>query len=233
MTAGWFSRLFSSQMAVGSTEAETIERLQSLVFFTGGGELPSRDEMLATIEEAERRFAGQISAELADALAGAWYCFESWYARGPDRKQYLERAADYYRRSGNKAMLGKMLIDEAQIRDLDEGLPLLEGIYNSTKTYEPILCSLVEGFYKHGQYARAAAVALELHERATNDPEWSGSAVPPAPMCLAAKAFRAEANRLKKAGQYPEALEVMRELIATGESSERDRKRFERLKADA
>lgn len=232
---------------------EAIKKLQN---FTVVGPdtttMPDPEKMRSTIEEVERTFGPDFPAPLADALANAILCYTAWYVRGDDRKSFLERAVRYYRLSGNKAALGRLLVEEAQVRDLKQAIPLLEELYTNTKTYDPALCFYADALYKDGQFIPAYEAALHIHRLAEKTkkywdarmeqlgPNPSGpeyrmvvehfmGSVPTMPMQVAAKSLRAEARRLKKAGQQQEAITMLTRLRETGQATANDIKELERL----
>jgi hypothetical protein len=108
----------------------------------------------------------------------------------------------------------------------------LEPVFQLTQDYEPLLCSYAEAIYKTGDFEKAATVATELHKRAKNSKEWKQN-IPPAPMRIAAMAYRAEIKQLRKDGKVREALSVSNSLLSTQAASENDRKIHEKLKATA
>jgi hypothetical protein len=114
------------------------------------------------------------------------------------------------------------------VRDLQRGIPLLETVFQSTRDYEPLLCSYAEAIYKTGDFEKAAAVATELRRRAKESKEWKDS-IPPAPMGIAAKAYRAGIKQLKKGGDVKEAFAVSEKLLQTGVATENDRRIHEKL----
>jgi len=210
------------------------DALQRLTLVSSGTtSLPDRAKMLSTIEEVERDIGSYITASVADALANAILCYTAWYVRGVERKNFLQRAVRYYRLSGNEGALGVLLVEEAQVRDLETAIPLLEKRFVNAKCYDPVLCSYVEALYKDGQYMRAyeAGVHLQrLAEATQKHGDVQMSALPAAPMQIAAKALRAEARRLKKAGQHNEAVTILKQLQGTGLATANDVKQLERMK---
>ena len=191
--------------------------------------MPDREKMRSTIEEVERNFGPDFPAPLADALANAILCYTAWYVRGDDRKSFLERAVRYYRLSGNRAALGRLLVEEAQVRDLKQAIPLLEELYTNTKTYDPILCSYADALYKDGQFIPAYEAALHIHRLAEEQWKSRPESIPTMPMQVVAKSLRAEARRLKKAGQQQEAITMLTRLRETGQATANDIKQLERL----
>lgn len=229
---------------------KAIKILHEMTLFRPGYTLPSKQEMLTQIEQIEAQFPQNESYELELALGGALNHYIFHYVRGDERKLFLERVVRHWERAyrlaagkrldmagcGSKlepelfiaAALGSLLVQEAPIRDLDKGIFYLERVYNTTKDYVPALCSYAEALYKRGAYLEAAQVATALYLRATSDPEWKDS-VPPAPMGIAVKAYRAEAKRLKKEGKLKEAAEVLQGLVETGCATVNDRLLLEAL----
>lgn len=220
--------------------SDAIRSLQQVTLL-GPGPQPTQQQMLTAIDKVEREYPCTDSAELAYWLGGAWRCYTAWFIRGDDRKPYLEKTAMYLERaytlekssSGVKWMtyasvLGGLLVEEAMIRDLQRGIPLLESVFQSTQDYEPLLCTYAEGVYKTGDYQKAAAIATELHRRAKKSNEWK-DIVPPAPMRIAAMAYRAQIKQLKKDGKTKEALAVSEKLLHTGAATDNDQRIHEKF----
>jgi hypothetical protein len=222
--------------------SEAVRSLQQVASF-GLGPQPTQPQMLETVQRIEEQYPASNSAELEYWLGITWRNYTAWFVRGDERKQYLEKAVVHLERAyalekanrDSKWMtyaceLGLLLIDEALVRDLERGISLLEPVFQSTQDYEPLLCSYAEALYKMGDYERAASVATELHKRAKNSNEWKRN-IPPAPMRIAAMAYRAEVKQLRKDDRDNEALSASNSLLTTGAASENDRKIHEKLKA--
>jgi tetratricopeptide (TPR) repeat protein len=253
----WISKVLGSHKeSEVSREQRTIENLLKFTIVTPGTTTPhDPKQMLSAIDEVEQNFGSNIPPSVADALASTVLCYTAWHVRGDARRGFLERAVRYYRMSGNKAGLGRLLVNEAQVRNLKEAIPLLEELYTNSTNYDPALCSYAEALYKDGQYVRAYEVATHIHglaektkkywdaqmeqlkrcsvdlsqpEYVTTLHNWMSS-LPTAPMELAAKALRAEAKRLKKAGQQKEAIAMLKQLQETGRATNNDVRELERL----
>lgn len=221
--------------------SDAVNSLRQVASF-GLGPQPTQTQMLETVQKIEDQYPASSSAELEYWLGIAWRNYTAWFVRGDERKQFLEKAIVHLERAhalekanrGSKWMtyaceLGLLLVDEAPIRNLERGISLLEPVFQSTQDYEPLLCSYAEALYKIGDYEKAATVATELHRRAKNSKEWKKN-IPPAPMRIAAMAYRAEIKQLRKDGKNNEALSVSNALLNTGAASENDRKTHEKLK---
>ena len=224
------------------SSSDAVRSLQQVASF-GLGPQPTQAQMLETIRRVEDQYPSSNSAELEYWLGIAWRNYIAWFVRGDERKPYLEKAVAHFERayalekanSGSRwktyaSELGALLVDEALIRDLKRGIPLLEAVFQSTQDYEPLLCSYADAIYKTGDFEKAAVVATELHRRAKNSKEWKQN-VPPAPMRIAAMAYRAEIRQLKKDGKIKEAVSVSSALLSTGAASDNDQKIHEKLKA--
>ncbi len=222
--------------------SDAIHSLERVASF-GLGPQPTQAQMLETVQRIEDQYPASHSAELEYWLGIAWRNYTAWFVRGDERKPYLEKAIAHLERayslekanSGQRwktyaSELGALLVDEALMRDLDRGIPLLEAVFQSTQDYEPLLCSYAEAIYKTGDFEKAAAVATELYRRAKSSKEWKQN-IPPAPMRIAAMAYRAEIKQLKKDGKISEALSISNALLNTGAASDNDRKTHEKLKA--
>jgi len=228
---------------------KAISTLNSLWSPSFGVPVFSKDETLSQIEKVEAEFSRCESFELEFKMGSAFQSYAFFFVRGDERKTYLGRAVHHLQRAYELAYgknwdvlnhikdeptlfigvcLGSLLIEEAQVRDLERGLAYLEQTYKATRGYEPAFCAYAEGLYKRGAYREAARVATELRERAQRDLRWRET-IPPAPMSIAAKAYRAEAKRLKKEGNLQEALKVLQELIQTGLATANDQRLLERL----
>jgi tetratricopeptide (TPR) repeat protein len=194
-----------------------LESLQQFTVITPDTtRLPEAGPMLSTIEEIERNFADSLTPQLANELANAILCYAGLYVRGDARKDFLERAAHYFRLSGNSAALGCLLVQERLVRDVKEAIVLLEALYTSSRTYEPALCFYADALYQDGQYLRAYDAAIHLHELASRAWQSRPESTPTMPLQVAAKALRAEARRLKKAGQPQDALKLLARLEGLG-----------------
>lgn len=124
------------------------------------------------------------------------------------------------------------LVRNPELRDLDQAEEILDPLWNGTEHYIPCFCSYVEIFYKRGDYERCAELALELHERALNEPVEFG-APPPAPIRLAAKAFRALGRDAKKRGDTAAAAQQFCKIVEIGEATDNDMKVLAKLRAEA
>jgi hypothetical protein len=211
------------------------------VFSTGSGSSLEQTQMLELIEAIESQLNMCGDPKLQYWLGVANTNYVSWYVRGDKRKPFLERAVTHYERAymlekdfgGSKwheyaGAAGKLLVEEAVIRNLQKGLLLLEAAFSFKQTYEPYMCWYAEGIYKSGSYAHAAEVAMELHLRAANSIEWK-SGVPQMPMMIVVKSLRALIRLAKKAKNISEAYSISEKLLKTGAASENDRKIHEQL----
>lgn len=219
------------------------------------GREPSQSEMAKSISKIEKQFANSDSHELAYWLGIAFRNYTSMFIRGDKRKPYFQRVVYYFERAYalSKGVIpdevpvakihtgaldrntiaceaGFLLINEVLIRDLKKGMYYLGTVYNNTKSYYPHLCSYAEAFYKLGEYLKAAEVALELHRRAQKSNEWKDK-VPPAPMGIAAKAYRAKAKEYKKNGEIKQAVLLFQRLIDMNMATDNDRKLLGKLQA--
>lgn len=222
---------------------EAIKELDGMSRFTLGSIPLTKQAMLSRIEELLSRFPSSFSFKFELALGSALYQFVFNHVRGEERKPYLKRVVTHFEKARSlslgktwqaltyiqeaphsyiAATLGIVLVREALIRDLDKAIGCLEPIFSSTTQYHPALCFYAEALYKRGQYVEAARIAEDLHRRAERDPEWKGI-IPPAPLSIAASAYRAEAKRQKKEGHLSEAKTYFEKLLNTGQASENDR----------
>ncbi len=228
--------MFQSRLSV----SEAVRLLERACSF-GLGAQPTQQEMLKTIEKIEGQYSNTDSAELQYWLGGTWRCYTAWFIRGEERKSYLQKALIHLEKaytieasnSGVKqntyaCHLGSLLVEEALIRNLERGIQLLETVFKSTSNYEPLLCNYAEALYKSGDYQKSADVATELHRRARESKEWKNS-IPPAPMRIATKAYRALARELKSGGKLLEAVYVSTRLLDTGFATDNDHKVHKKL----
>jgi hypothetical protein len=199
--------------------------------------------MERAILDVERRKGDTASVELSYELGIAFRNYTAWFVRGDDRVLLLRRAVRFLQRAydasatdvpsrDDRALvdrfriacaLGMLLTDEACVRDLNTAVACLAPIYRSTRTYEPALCWYADALYKQGDYDAAAAVAMNLHQRALRSAEWR-SAPPPAPLQLAAKAYRAAAKAAKKAGDRARAAQLFQAIVDLGLATNTDRR---------
>lgn len=222
------------------TVSRAIESLKEVASFESATQA-SQAEMLNIIEKVEKQHPDSNSAQLEYWLGVAWRNYTAWFVRGDDREEYLLKAADHLQRaydieiSGSglnwaiyAGALGSLLVNEAIVRDLERAIPLLEKLFKSTQSYDPLLCSYADALYKAKEFEAAAEVASALHQRAESSEEWEDF-VPPAPMRIAAKAYRAQVRQFKKKGQLKEAVEVSEKLLKTGAATENDERIYQRL----
>lgn len=107
-------------------------------------------EMLDTITKIELNSSKTSNAKLYYALAIAYRNYCAWFVRGIERKLYLEKTTNYLRLTINtspnhitsKAELGKLLIEEKAIRNLEEGIKILQDL-KSTKEMPDYLDSVL------------------------------------------------------------------------------------------
>jgi tetratricopeptide (TPR) repeat protein len=229
------SHLFAKMTTLDAIRA--LERVSSV----GSGPSPVQQAMLGTIEAIESQYPSTDSAELEYWLGIAWRNYNSWFVRGDSRVLTLQKAIAHFERAtvleeGGSTQrwntyaseLGTILVEEALVRDLERGIAILETVFQSTTDYEPRLCAYAEAIYKTGDYREAAEVATELHKRAKSSREWHNQP-PPAPMRIAAKAYRAYIKQLRKEGRTDEALAMSRELLRTGAATENDQRNHAKL----
>lgn len=189
---------------------EKLQRFTTVTPETSG--FPDASQMLSAIHDAELSFSRTPALSLANAIGNAIVCYTAWYVRGDDRKSFLERAAHYFRTSGNRAALGRLLVEEPLVRDLNEAIPLLEELYSGSTRYEPSLCFYIDALYKDGQFLRSYEAALHVHAMAAREFTSTPASIPTMPMTMAAKALRGEIRRLKRAGQHEEAASTLERL---------------------
>lgn len=95
-------------------------------------------EMLSIITDAEKCCDRLKNSELFYSIAIAYRNYCVWFARGDNRKQYLEKCVTYLNDaisidSGNndaKSELGRLLIEEKIIRNRSKGIEILEALKN-------------------------------------------------------------------------------------------------------
>ncbi len=224
------------------TISDAIKSLQKITS-VGTGPQTTQQQVIKAIEKVERAFPISDSAALEYWLGIAWRTYTTWFIRGENRKQYLEKAVMRFHKAytlekdnaGTDWMLiaselGELLIEESVIRDLDRGIPLLERVFQSTKDYEPVLCAYADGLYKAGDYLKTAEVAMELHRRAMESRVWKNN-IPTSPVLTATKAYRAHIKQLKKEGKTKEAFAVSEILLQTGAATENDQRIHDKLAA--
>ena len=222
------------------TIPEAIYSLLKLISF-GLGPQPTQQQMLTVIEKVESQYPNSNSAELESLLGCAWGAYGGLFIRGDERKIYYEMdikhrekafaiakdcpGADWQKYA---AGLGKVLVERVLIKDFERGIPLLDTVFQASRDYMPSLCSYAEAIFKTGDFQKAAAVATELHRRA-KESEKCKFGIPPAPMRIAAMAYRAHIKQLKKEGNPKEAFVVSEKLIQTGVATDNDQRIHEKL----
>lgn len=233
--------------------AQAIKSLMEMSCF-GLGKEPSQSEISKLISKVEKQFPDSGSYELEYWLGIALRNYTAWFVRGEERKPYLQKAVQHLEKAYalSKGVIpeklpatdkhtlgsldqntiacevGSLLIDETIIRDLEKGISYLRPIFNNTTDYYPQFCSYAEAFYKLCDYLKAAEVAIELHRRAEKSPEWKDS-VPPAPMGIVAKAYRAKAKEHKKNGEIRQAISLFQKLVDMNLATDNDKKLLEKL----
>ncbi len=214
---------------------EAIESLKRASSF-GLGSQPSQPDMLKLLEKVEKQHPASKSPELEYWLGIAWRNYTAWFVRGDERKPYLEKAITHFDKAYKMeteskgtnwityaSELGKLLIDEAIVRDLDRGIFLLGQVYDNTTDYEPELCSYADALYKANRFQEAADVAISLNKRASKSQRWRDS-IPPAPMAIAARAYRAQVKQYKKENQLKKAIMASTRLLETGCATDNDKR---------
>lgn len=248
--------LFDNIFAKSSSEQDLVNSLVEIAAFGAGDEgAQEKSNMDSVLARTESQMPSQASSMLLYWLGIAWRNYTARYIRGDERKLYLEKATEYFRKALVKAKeewplrqplenrhiggyldqitiagdLGLMLVNDAPIRNLEEAEKVLQFVSENTKEYEPCLCSLAELYYKQGNYEKAAEVALDAYERAQNSAEWKDG-VPPAPLNIAGMAYRALGRAAKKSGNTDDAEKWFGAIIKLGVASDNDKKIYEKLK---
>lgn len=241
--------LFFSKMSV----EQAIRSLMEVSCF-GLGKGSSQSEMSKLISKIEKQFSDSDSYKLEYWLGIALQNYTAWFVRGKERKSYFKKAVQHFEKAyvlskgiipnelpvTNRRTLssldrntiacniGSLLIDVAIIRDLEKGISYLRVVFDNTTDYYPQFCSYAEAFYKLGNYLKAAEIALELHRRAERSPKFKDR-VPPAPMNIVAKAYRAEAKKHKKEGEIKQAISLFQKLVEMNLATDSDKKLLEKL----
>lgn len=102
-------------------------------------------EMLSILKDIEEKVININNSEIFYNLAIGYKNYSKWYKRGLEQKDYLDKSINYLNKaiqinsdnSKAKAELGKILIDEKNVRNLDKGKSLLDA-KSSNKTVEKI-----------------------------------------------------------------------------------------------
>ena len=92
--------------------------------------------MKSSLDEIDHSVGKDTTSAVEYALAIGFRNFTAWYIRGDERKTYLEKAAAHLKKAialdpdnkQAKTELASLLIEEKQIRDLDEGLGLAQEL---------------------------------------------------------------------------------------------------------
>lgn len=224
--------------------------VQSLIQMSAfGGPGGTEGVMAKYIQEVERDFSDSGSWRIHYWLGIATRNYVVWFSRGDSRKPFLHRAVEHFEtayklsqgklpeelpseslrslevidRAQLSGEIGNLLISEAQIRDLEKGMEYLRITWERTINYHPLLCSYPEGYYKLGEYERAAQVALELDKRARRSPECIQYGMPTSPLASAAKANRALGEVHKKQGRNQEAIAAFQRIVDLDLATDNDR----------
>jgi tetratricopeptide (TPR) repeat protein len=238
------------------TEEQAISALMRISSFGLGNEDDFKKEnMIAVLKKVQNTEDGSRNPRLFYWFGIAWRNFTAWHIRGAERKEYLQKAVDYFSKAldfskgelpiqlpteqrHNSDFLGQidiagelgvMLVNEKLIRDLDKAERVLEVVYENTSEYEPSLCAFAELFYKKGEYERSAEIGLNISDRIANSPEWKNKP-PPAPLGIVGSAYRALAKKAKKEKRFAEAIQWFDKMQHLGIASENDLKILEKLK---
>ena len=221
----------------------------------GLGKEPSQSEMSKLISRVEKQCPDSGSYELEYWFGIALRNYTTWFVRGDERKLYLQKAVQHLEkayilskgaipdelpkterhalgsldRNTIACEIGSLLIEEALIRNLKRGMSYIGTVFDNTTDYYPRFCSYAEAFYKLGDYLKATEVALELHHRAEKSPEWKNS-IPPAPMGIVAKAYRAKAKEHKKNGEIKQAILLFQKLVNMKLATGNDQKILQKLR---
>ena len=214
----------------------------------------SKENMEKVFNEVEEYSNNSNDAKLFYWLGTGWRNYTSWHIRGDERKRYLEKSVNYFKKSFELAKeqlpvllslkqrsefdnldqlkiaeeVGTLLVNEFIIRNLEEAQALLDFIFVNTKEYEPCLCSYAELFYKKGEYEKCAEIARDLRNRIKNSSKWSGL-IPPAPFGIEASAYRALGKKYKKDKQIEEAKKYFQKIIDLGIATENDKRILDKL----
>jgi hypothetical protein len=93
-------------------------------------------QMLSIITDIETKNALLNNTTLSYSLAIAYCNYNAWFVRGEERKMYLEKCISflykaisiYPKNHDAKSELGRLLIEEKEIRNLTKGIELLEEL---------------------------------------------------------------------------------------------------------
>ena len=239
------------------SDNEAIKALLKIACSSTGDEKehekPYMDKALAAVEDY---IGGGIkNAKLAYWLGVAWRNYTAWHIRGDERKPFLEKSTEYFRQALKLAKnqlpirlplekrhqvesldqitiagdSGFMLVENALMRNLNEAERILKFVAENTQEYEPCLCPYAELYYKRGNYKKAAEIALNAYERAKKSPEWK-TTIPPAPLGIAGKAYRALGKKAKKQRRIKEAAKWYQKIVELGVATENDKKTLKKLR---
>lgn len=94
------------------------------------------NEMLSIINDIESKSKDVKNSKLYFSLAVAYRNYCAWYKRGDERKEFLERVVSNLNKAlslnpdhvGAKAELGRILIENKPVRDLETGLKYLQEL---------------------------------------------------------------------------------------------------------
>lgn len=221
------------------TEQKAIAELQKQCRFDGA---PKTDDAVAHALRAATKFHKSTNPELHYWYGMLVHAYVTWFIRGDARKPHLEQAVaaltraleradrlpwiddaaplDQVRIRGN---LGRILVEEALVRDSAAAVTILEAIYRTISAYEPSMCFYAEALYQLGDYLQAAQVGVDLHTRAQGDPLFHDD-IPTRPLDVAAKSYRALYRAAKKAGNSSLAAQHLQSIVQLGVATEHDQK---------
>lgn len=117
------------ELSNGLGEYSNLESLNNELIKKG-------NELLNKIEDIEKNISASSNSEIFYFLAIAYRNFSKWYKRGDEQKPYLSKCINYLNKSlelSNKNIkakeeLGRLLIEEKQIRDLEKGILILNDL---------------------------------------------------------------------------------------------------------
>lgn len=208
------------------------DRLQSMLAAASIDDTLDSETMIGVIRDCESSL--RAGADAADLywLGVAYNSYCAWFIRGDDRRRYLLRAIGYFERSFDRSKgslpvvsddefhwlsqtviageVGRILIEEAPVRDIKRGRFYLEFVYRSIDQYDPSLCALAHSYYMEGDFEKSVEIARELKKRAAKSSDFKDVVMPSRQIVSGLRAMR---NRDKKAGDYKSALKWSKQMM--------------------
>lgn len=210
----------------------------------------NKEQMWATINKNEAIVNSEPTVDNCYWLGVAYHNYCTWFIRGKERTQYLEKAVYYFELAFKESKttlsvhtndsfewlsqvriageLARLLIDQAVTRNLDKGKEYAQFVFDSIDGYDPSMISMIKYYYKTEQYEKSIQIAKEIRQRIKEDDEWRGLIDINYHIVVSLRALRDKAKREK---DYKSALKWSNQIIRfISKCSDTDKKKHEKLK---